>query len=1578
MKRNILTLGLATLIGCSAFFATDVYARQQRVLSNGELPSVKGIDKNSATVQARALRGSRQLNSIKSVRSGNLDLTRLRPAQQNSATRSIAAPRGHFCGGVGSYSTMETFSQAFFGELNSATGLVTPLFYSSGLINSNDYDIQGGFIRKGIYYTPVLISDTQTAWNRFDIETGSQLQPMIFDEGISNAYAYSMAYNEAEDRVYCLSIDLNTGTDNQLVVFDCADNFKLWSAINLNTSNFVGALAYNPADQQVYAFDDSGKIYIVESGKANMIEQGQFINDVCPIEGGAATQVCYSPLDEAFAIVIRDGIKKVISLGFFSMEDAEDGSYEAWEVVDGPVLSGRNFNTPYFISLNCTDPFAENDAPELPAAPVWNFTDAELTGSISVTIPANYYSGVAIPATEKVGTVVTVDGNEVLKGDFAPGSVQTINQTLTQGEHTVAVTCTTNKEKSPTRTTTQYIGNDNPLAPTNIYLEGDKLTWKAPGNTGAHKGYVDVADLTYDVYFGKTKQNTEPIKGTEYTITPPADLQYVKINVVANAHGLSSAEASIHEVIGAAMNLPVALEPTVQESDLFQVINPRNDDTQWQFIQDNGNEFMCWVGYYSAANDWLFLPIINFPTDEHLYNFAFTYRNAQFEGSESLDMYLSKSVTTDTSDMINIFSQKNMDFPNNKEYSLNFGVPEAGNWYIAIHCTSPGGAGGGVALSNFAVNGLNGVSSIVPGDAQNVEFIPAAEGVLSTTINITSPTKSITGKDLDPNQDITYTITCGKYTTTATCKPGAVATATIDVEKDGFNLFDITPSNVNGTGLQRTYRQYIGLDRPLCPTDIKGEPGADNTTYTLTWQPSPDKGENGGYVDIANLKYNIYNVNGVAFAKLGETKGLTYTVSTPGNQAIYNLGPVAENKIGESRNSQFICDILGKPYELPMVEEFGNTNFSYEPFYLNLTPPYQNCAIQPIYSVISPTYAHNCKQDCDNGAIIIYNTARYNCPGELVLPKFTTKDVTDATISINVLDYAHTPDMSIWARCEGQNELQKVGDLTLEKPEQGKWVDASVVLPQSYLDKGWVQFVIRFALTTDPDEYAFIDGYSVRQNIDLDFGVKSITGPSEVFVGETYGLQIRLVNGGNDLIRQGAGTVIIRLKDKDGNILTRRDVRSPRMTSMQETNLPYSLEVLESYADVSPLTLDVETQLQDDEVAWNNNRSMQINVHANEAPVVHDLSGKWNDSYTEIALDWSTPNMDHSNYDGFELYESGENGQKLGQFQNIDMDKGIPFCFNGLRWEGDALPQAWHIIDVNDIYPFKDDKRLSPHGGSKYLMARTPEYDQNTDENKTQAADWLISPEVIPGSTISFWYGTIDEQYTEYIELWVSSTDDVLGTEINKPNEDTSVGATCGSFRYVRTFSKSGEEAWEYVQQKLPDDAKYFALVYRSYDGFGAMLDDITFDQVGKNELELDKYSIWGLTNDNWETWHLVADNITTDNYIVKDANKDATNTYYVITYIKNGNSIVSGPKSNPARIFGQSVDGIQDASRYVAGGKGVINISGHAGELAKVYAADGKLVREINVEAASASYPSQPGVYVVRIGKSDYKVMVK
>ena len=140
----------------------------------------------------------------------NLLKTRKEPRRIHAS-----GPRGTLYGNVASFTGIVTIDQAYWGEINTSTGEVTPIYSGSDLMNPQDYDIQTGAVRDGILYTPAytedLINGVSIVWRRRDITTGDVLPPLNFGSNDA-AYAYSMTYDPVHDIFHCLSLDSRTGS----------------------------------------------------------------------------------------------------------------------------------------------------------------------------------------------------------------------------------------------------------------------------------------------------------------------------------------------------------------------------------------------------------------------------------------------------------------------------------------------------------------------------------------------------------------------------------------------------------------------------------------------------------------------------------------------------------------------------------------------------------------------------------------------------------------------------------------------------------------------------------------------------------------------------------------------------------------------------------------------------------------------------------------------------------------------------------------------------------------------------------------------------------------------------------------------------------------------------------------------------------------------------------------------------------------------------------------------------------------------------------------------------------------------
>ena len=168
-----------------------------------------------------------------------------------------------------------------------------------------------------------------------------------------------------------------------------------------------------------------------------------------------------------------------------------------------------------------------------------------------------------------------------------------------------------------------------------------------------------------------------------------------------------------------------------------------------------------------------------------------------------------------------------------------------------------------------------------------------------------------------------------------------------------------------------------------------------------------------------------------------------------------------------------------------------------------------------------------------------------------------------------------------------------------------------------------------------------------------------------------------------------------------------------------------------------------------------------------------------------------------------------ERNDNIGDWIMTDVDKQRTISPRyGVTFTNAFEPKAWQVIDPQRINLYGTD--VAPHTGHVCLFSMQSD-GSHLDGTTTDVCndDWLISPEINGGSTVSFMYGIINQLYSpEYVEVLYSST--------TRDRE---------AFKLVETFSKS-TLGWELITSKLPEDAKFgIAIRTEMLDESGRMID---------------------------------------------------------------------------------------------------------------------------------------------------------
>ena len=239
--------------------------------------------------------------------------------------------------------------------------------------------------------------------------------------------------------------------------------------------------------------------------------------------------------------------------------------------------------------------------------------------------------------------------------------------------------------------------------------------------------------------------------------------------------------------------------------------------------------------------------------------------------------------------------------------------------------------------------------------------------------------------------------------------------------------------------------------------------------------------------------------------------------------------------------------------------------------------------------------------------------------------------------------------------------------------------------------------------------------------------------------------------------------------------------------------------------------------------ASNNSATATLSVIAVPAPVnVAATDGDHSSTVT-----WEAPNIaaitvtedfeDLNKFPSFRLggITASQHSGAFGDWTLYDSTGSSVYGSNLEDWENESAPQAWMPFDPRVI-----ESATTTHSGEQFIESICP------TATNTAADSWLISPELSGNAqTITFWERVITSAYgNETYEVWASSTD-------NNPE----------SFTKVKDFSDANLD-WTLQSADLPAGTKYFAIRHTSYDIFGLLIDDITYEVAGEQPVSYNVY----------------------------------------------------------------------------------------------------------------------------------------
>ncbi len=904
-----------------------------------------------------------------------------------------------------------------------------------------------------------------------DIRTGEILdfrQLTVDAANVSNQYI-TTAYRDLDDRVY--------GYGH---IYDgSAYGFKSAQAANIDTSepvcevefeNICTSLCYNVQDDAFYGITTQGDfVSVTPTGEQTVIMPVNIPNISATVTG-----ITYSPKDKAYILNAY----------------LTDGSSAIYAIDADAKTCTKLYDCQYgeeFIYFVCT---AENASDMAPARPVFesaSFAGGSLNGTITFTMPRRTVADQ--PLSGNLDWKVYVDGIQVQTGSAAIGSkvTATISE-ISNDDHTFAIMAGKDGEWSTPVTLRKWIGSDFPSAPGNIVLTQDKLTWDAV-TTSEHDGYVDYASIKYTVTLnGEKIAETE---GTECAIAIPAGQPYnsYTAEVTATADGKSSLPGESNYITyGDPIRIPegssLHYRPEEYEFKLFKAIdidgktdsegNPRN----WHYT-----ETMGFPSFASGADgkDLLVFPPILFDNTEKAYQF-------QMEAGLISDIDNTGTIEVLIGKEPKLESMTRTVIPATRLYYMRgdimteyISVPEPGTYYIGVLTHTNKVA---FHISDMDIK-LTDRDADVPMTVTDLEATAGANGALTATVSFTMPSKTVSGKDIAPDAEITATIIARDYvrykpfegdvisTTTVTGKPGENVSAVVKTQQN-YNTIGVSCSLDNRSGVETTTMLYTGLVRPYIVQNFKAEVSEDNMGVHLTWTP-PVEGEDPGTIGDTFYYSVWYYADGWKFYDgVGwDVTEAFVELDSENPQTILMVGVMAMNDAGQSDHIASASVVAGLPYKLPMTETLDNGEETFYPI-----------AIQR--PELSYTYSYWMVTDPADVSAIFANQSGWAYVGyigahgvekaksRLSLPKFSTEDCTDVKISLTYWGGPYEAPFTLLSNVYGSEAPETIGTF----PTGNGWITNIIPLPEKLNGLKWVELL----LDTDfesPDNFAMFSGYSI-------------------------------------------------------------------------------------------------------------------------------------------------------------------------------------------------------------------------------------------------------------------------------------------------------------------------------------------------------------------------------------------------------------------------------------------------------------------------------------------------------------------
>ncbi len=1024
-----------------------------------------------------------------------------------------------------------------------------------------------------------------------------------------------------------------------------------------------------------------------------------------------------------------------------------------------------------------------------------------------------------------------------------------------------------------------------------------------------------------------------PIKGNKYAWTDdnptPGNTHYTL--VASNEYGDGPLSTKSVFVVG---YVPPYIESfdTEENFNLFTVLNNNNDEMTWRY-NDGSARWEYNISY--AADDWLISPNIVLQKDR-VYKIGFKGRSTEW-AEENMRLTIGNDLNTDNH--TTLLELTNWSAGKNETHYVYFLPEEDGVHNIGFYAFSK------KATLSITIDELfvfDEMPSTAPDAVTNLSAEGDKSGENKATISFNAPTINVKGDQLDSltKIEIFRNDSESPVYIIDNPTPGKLYSWTDIETSQGNNTYRVVPYNFEGAGIDMTCKVYVGYDVPNVVSNLTIYANDDNSNCTLIWE-APNTGVNGGVLDKESLTYTIYREENGTFVE--HKKGLTCLSFTDelnhkGDQKIYVYAVTANNELGQSQEVRTSIS-LGIPYDIPYVEEFTGIKTSTNPWSMKSLSGY-NCSL-----AMTDYYNGITGYNDDKGMVQFYkwNEDDEIAKAGLISPKISLKKGINPYISFYVYHF-NTSNATNYIQpfiSVDDQPRQALDEKIYVKAEENGWVKYNYPL-SDYIDNKYISLYFDFE-TSEYETRVILDNISIDDVLDYNLAIESFYG-DEIIAVNGASLQAEIRNKGNFDVETFELKLYCDDQEVDvitGDALAVNESRSYEFI-IQSPGVTEAGEVRNYHVEV--------VYDQDMKALDNVSDKLSLTVFTPPYPTISDLQGSAIDYTT--TLTWSEPSK--INYeplsDSFEDYKLFAI-DNIGDWIMTDVDKQRTISPRyGVTFTNAFEPKAWQVIDPQRINLYGTD--VAPHTGHVCLFSMQSD-GSHLDGTTTDVCndDWLISPEIVGGSQLTFWAMQPTSNYggNEKFEVLYSTTD----TDVN-------------NFILIDEVELHNMATWNEYTYTLPEDAKHFAIRH-TLSFFGLWLDDITYYPISNfTEMQINSYNIYrdGIKIGNSDT------NSYKDNGL-----EIGTYQYAVTTNFDLGESALSNIIN--VEVDHTAIDRVDNDNFQIIGGKNNIIINKADGKIVNIFTTDGKLIVS-RLAVDKLIIPIESGIYIVAIDNVKKKITVK